>query len=120
VPFRLTSIPAGMAVRQCSISLTRQAPRPRLDQAGLWVGDDRRYAWLNVTTTDTPPKWKANMTVGPHRVLHTQQTWLFDDGPYAAQLSTAVGGNGPIPDSAARTLIAGFESVGRPDRPATW
>jgi hypothetical protein len=63
---------------------------------------------------------KANMTVGRRRVLYAQQTWLFTDGPYEAQLSTAVGGNGPIPDSAARTLIAGFESVGKPDKPAAW
>jgi hypothetical protein len=55
-PFRLTSIPAGMAVRQCSISLTRQVPRPRLEQAGLWVGDDERYAWLSVIAVDTPPE----------------------------------------------------------------
>jgi hypothetical protein len=120
VPFRLTSIPAGMAVRQCSVSLTRQALRPRLEYAGLWVGDDERYAWCDVKPYDTPPKWKANTTVGAYRVLHAQQTWLFTDKPYVALLSTEGGGNGPIPDSAVRTLIAGFESVGRPDRPATW
>jgi hypothetical protein len=118
VPFRLATIPAGMAVRQCSVQLTN-GPRPALQEAGLWVGDDRRFAWFSATPV-TSPGFEPTMTIGTHRVLHTQQTWLFADEPYLVQLSTAVGGNGPIPDSAARSLIAGFRTAGKPDDPATW
>jgi hypothetical protein len=103
------------AARRMVASRLRSARSARTRRGSL-----RSITVVDVTTYDTPPKWKATMTVGPHRMLYTQQTWLFVDEPYAAQLSTAVGGNGPIPDSAARTLIAGFESVGRPDEPATW
>jgi hypothetical protein len=119
VPFRLESIPAGMAIRQCTVHLTDDASRPHLTEADLWVGDDERYAWFAVSP-GTSPGFEPTMTVGPHRVLHTQETWVFADEPYIAQLSTAVGGNGPISNTEAQELIAGFRTVGEPNDPSTW
>jgi len=115
VPLRLTAMPAGMAVQQCSVTLNADG----FEGAGLWVGDQHRYAWFDAAPKGSP-KFKPTLTVGPHRVLNAQDTWLFTDGPYLLTLNTAVGGGGPISQSAARTLVAGSRTVGEPDDPATW
>jgi len=115
VPLRLTTIPAGMAVQQCSVTLNADG----FEGAGLWVGNQHRYAWFDVAPKGSPG-FKPTLQVGPHRVLNAQDNWLFTDGPYLLTLNTAVGGGGPISQSAARALVAGSRTVGKPDDPATW
>jgi hypothetical protein len=121
VPFRLTAIPPGLAVRQCTVTLTSSGPHPGLQEARWQVGDGRRHASFSVGNgRETSKLFRGEVTVGPYRVLRQSGTWVFLARPYFVQLMTAEGGHGPIPESAARTLIAGFRPVGTPEDPTSW
>ncbi|HEY7272578.1 MAG TPA: hypothetical protein VH502_07575 [Actinoplanes sp.] len=121
VPFRLTAMPPGLAVQQCTVSLSNSGPHPGLQDAFLQVGDGRRYADMSAYNgQDASKAFRGDVTVGRYRVLRQGGTWVFLAKPYFGNLSTEVGGHGPIPESAARALIAGFRPVGTPDDPLSW
>ena len=121
VPFRLTAMPPGLAVMQCTVTLTSTGPHPGLQEARWQIGDGRRYASFSVGNgRETSKLFRGEITVGPYRVLRQSGTWVFLTRPYFVQLMTAEGAHGPIPESAARALIAGFRSTGTPEDPLSW
>jgi hypothetical protein len=121
VPFHLTTMPPGLAVQQCAVTLTSSGPHPGLQEARWQVGDGRRHASFSVGNgRGTSKLFRGEINIGPYRVLRQSGTWVFLTRPYFVQLMTDEGGHGPIPDSAARTLIAGFRPVGTPEDPASW
>jgi hypothetical protein len=120
VPFKLTYLPPGAAVRSCTVQLSTTG-KTLVGNALLTVGDSSHQMVVSLVSGAMGPTKKPDLVqAGPYRAVeHVNNSWAMNIGEFR-MISYIIGLANESDKSEAIKTVGGFRMSGDPENPATW
>jgi hypothetical protein len=120
LPFTLPSLPKGMAVRSCYVTLVPTARGASLVQGGLTARDGRREVDIRTSPAPTTGPSGTALTTGPYRVHRDSEgDYSTVAKPYLVNV-LVVTPAAPLTQTEILGLFAGLRTRGAPTDPGSW
>ncbi|HEX8348176.1 MAG TPA: hypothetical protein VF657_26115 [Actinoplanes sp.] len=117
LPFTLTAMPPGKAVRSCTVTLS-SVGAPRFVRGALEVSHDGRMVEVRGSAAPGTEPFAGGLSAGPYRVRQDDVRYTMVVPPYLVEATLLT--RQRMPQEQVLQVLAGLQTRGEPGDPQSW